>query len=303
MKNKKLQRGLTLLEVLIGMTISVILFLFATNIMVVLFNSTNKDKRIQDIEQVKNDIQIDLSNKVKWAESVSFSSGMLTIDGDSYRVQDEGLYKNDVPLTPKSVKIKDMKVEKQTVSYAIKTPKNGTGLLTEFYNDPDLSVRVSDGISKTVDFDWGADAPSGLNTDNFSIRFLGQIEVSTDGTYTFYVTSNDGARLTVHDEELIDAWNSNGVTDRNGSINLEGGRKYALILEYRDKVDEAAVRLSWSGPGFSEEVIPTEILYPTSLVDSINVTFEMEHAETAFIKDTLQLILSVHSGGLITITD
>ncbi len=97
-----------------------------------------------------------------------------------------------------------------------------------------------------VNFRWGTGAPaSGLPTDRFSVRWTRYVYFPDDGVYRFTLTSDDGSRLFIDDQMVIDAWYDHGpksfVVDRT----LRAGH-HLLRLEYYDNVGEATVELKWT---------------------------------------------------------
>lgn len=62
-----------------------------------------------------------------------------------------------------------------------------------------------------VNFNWGYGSPSpGIPVDNFSARFERTIFFQT-GTYNLFLTMDDGARLWLNDELVIDDWREGSV--------------------------------------------------------------------------------------------
>lgn len=117
-------------------------------------------------------------------------------------------------------------------------------------------------IDPKVEFSWGGGGPGKLGNDNFSIRWTGELEPPSSGTWTFYVHVNDNCRLWVADKLLIDKWEGWHATEFSGSIELEGRRRYPIRLDYYESGHDAWVSLAWSGPGVKKQVIPPEHLYP-----------------------------------------
>ena len=83
-----------------------------------------------------------------------------------------------------------------------------------------------------------------------------------DGKYTFYTISDDGIRLWVDDNPVIDNWTDHGTTENQGQIELWGGRPHPIRLEYYESTGAAVAKLLWAGPGVEKQVIPTQYLFP-----------------------------------------
>ncbi len=128
-----------------------------------------------------------------------------------------------------------------------------------------------------IAFDWGGDstyagAPPGpgVNPDNFSIRWTGQVFAQFTETYTFYTQSDDGVRLYVNNVLIIDNWTDHGSTENSGTIALTAGVKYDIRLEYYERTGRAQIVLSWSSSSVSKQVISQTSLFTALLSSPVN---------------------------------
>ena len=135
------------------------------------------------------------------------------------------------------------------------------GLKGEYFNNKTLTgdpvLTRTDG---TVDFAWGGAPDPALPADNFSVRWTGSVLADYSGTYTFYVTGDDGVRLWVNSQQLVDQWKDQGPTEYSGTIELSAGRKYDVKLEYYESGGGAEARLKWSHASVPKAVIPQDHL-------------------------------------------
>ena len=70
------------------------------------------------------------------------------------------------------------------------------GLLGEYYGTVNMTGLRATRIDPQVFFDWDTGSPvSGVGMDNFSICWTGFVTPVEGGSYTFYVTSDDGVRF------------------------------------------------------------------------------------------------------------
>ena len=147
------------------------------------------------------------------------------------------------------------------------TAGTGTGLRADYFNNTSLTAPVIvSRIDATVDFDWGNGSPaSGVNPDNFSVRWTGQVEAPVSGNYTFSTLGDDGVRLWVNGVQLIEDWNGHPPKLNTGPvIALTGGQKYEIRMEYFDSIGGAVARLLWAYPGQDQQVVPKTRLYPAA---------------------------------------
>ena len=144
------------------------------------------------------------------------------------------------------------------------------GLNGTYFNNPDFTGETVRRLDPTVNFEWGAGSPAAaIGADTFSARWTGQVATETSGTYTFYTGTNDGVRLWVNGQLLINKWVNQAYTEWSGSINLTAGQRYAIKMEFFEGTGNAAARLMWSGPGVAKQVIPSGRLFaeePTTAV-------------------------------------
>jgi hypothetical protein len=122
---------------------------------------------------------------------------------------------------------------------------------------------------KLIDFDWGNSSPGkGLPADGFSVRWTGSIRLPKDGKYNFYTISDDGIRLWVDDNLVIDNWTDHSAGENQGQIELWGARPHPIRLEYYENSGAAVAKLLWAGPGFEKQIIPTQFLFPDLWVEN-----------------------------------
>ncbi len=142
------------------------------------------------------------------------------------------------------------------------TAGSGTDLTATYFDDESLNHQKLTRIDPIINFDWGWDAPDkNIPSDHFSARWTGFILPSYSETYTFYVNSDDGARLWVDNQLLIDNWKE-GAHTSSGKISLTAGQKYNIKLEYYENAGLAKLQLFWSSIRQSKEDIPQSKLYP-----------------------------------------
>jgi hypothetical protein len=96
---------------------------------------------------------------------------------------------------------------------------------------------------ETLDFNWGWDSPApAVPSDNFSASWWREVELS-GGTYRFSTYSDDGVRLIIDDEHVIDSWRPmRGY--RSATLALSEG-VHTIRLEYFEQRGIALVRLDW----------------------------------------------------------
>ena len=163
------------------------------------------------------------------------------------------------------------------VIYPTSTPK-GTGLTGQYYTNSSLTYSSSANfnpanlkltrLDPTVDFTWGtASLPIANNGGYYSVRWTGQVQPQYSETYYFVANTDDGVKLWVNDQLVIDFWTNKLATDLTGSINLQAGTRYNIRMEYFQfrQTNSSVAHLSWYSPDQSKQIIPASRLYPTTV--------------------------------------
>ena len=116
----------------------------------------------------------------------------------------------------------------------------------EYYNNRTLSgspVIVRD--DQQIDFNWGFGSPdSFISSDSFSARWTRDIFFNS-GRYRFTTTTDDGVRLWVNNQLIIDQWYDHTVASFSGEISLSGGT-VPVKMEFYDRGELAEAHLTWT---------------------------------------------------------
>ncbi len=144
----------------------------------------------------------------------------------------------------------------------------GTGLKGSYYsnqvktfNDPATLVRTD----PTVNFNWGTGSPAAsISVDSFTVRWTGAVQPPLSDVYTFYTTADDGVRLWINNQLIVDDWVDQSATERSGSINLVGQQRYNIRMEYYENGGNASATLVWSTPSMNKVIIPQIQMYPVT---------------------------------------
>ncbi|HKQ77387.1 MAG TPA: glycoside hydrolase family 9 protein [Blastocatellia bacterium] len=144
-------------------------------------------------------------------------------------------------------------------------PGNGDGLRGTFFQGTALAgAPLLTRVDPTVNFNWagGSPAPGVVPADQFSVRWEGQVEARSNELYTFHVTHDDGARLWVNDQQIINNWTDHAAIEDSGTIALQLGQRYTIRLEFYENGGDASATLAWSTPlGIEKQIIPQSQLY------------------------------------------
>ena len=142
------------------------------------------------------------------------------------------------------------------------------GLRGEYYGtylDP-----IIDRVDLRLDFDWGDGPPGeGYGADHFSARWTGQLVAASDGPHTIISETDDGVRVWVDDQLIIDDWHGHFVTRNEAVIELIKDVPVPLRVEYFELDLDASARLLWSSATLAEQVIPETRLIAAGAVSGL----------------------------------
>jgi beta-glucosidase len=141
------------------------------------------------------------------------------------------------------------------------------GLRGDYFRGRDLQGEpVLTRVDPRVDFRFYRSAPTdelvargelaaerGLASDEFGVRWTGQLTPPASGEYELVVTANDGVRLFLDGKKVLEDWTDVGVARAvSARVPLEAGRAYDLRLEYYEAIRDAEIRLAWRPPSSTE---------------------------------------------------
>jgi len=141
--------------------------------------------------------------------------------------------------------------ELEAIPAAVLSSENRPGLNGEYFENLDLSGKPKAvRIDSSVNFNWGPGNPlNEIGNDRFSIRWTGVLTPEKSGEYIIGTTADDGVRLFIDDELIIDEWQDQGASTFTKTKELTAGKKYRVRLEYYENGGDALIELGWQEPG------------------------------------------------------
>ncbi|MFI2670780.1 family 16 glycoside hydrolase [Streptomyces albidoflavus] len=117
--------------------------------------------------------------------------------------------------------------------------------------------------------DWSATDDFGV-ADHFVSEVTANLTVPEDGTYDFRLTSDDGSRLLIGGDTVIDHDGLHGAEPKDGSKGLTEGH-HALRIDHFDRTNDQQLTLEWKPPGAEGfSVVPDTVL--STDADVVRVT-------------------------------
>ncbi|WDG33420.1 ricin-type beta-trefoil lectin domain protein [Streptomyces sp. CA-278952] len=108
--------------------------------------------------------------------------------------------------------------------------------------------------------DWTSDADFGL-ASNFVTQVTGNLDVAAAGSHTFRLTSDDGSRLYIDDQLVIDHDGLHGSElPKDGTVSLTAG-VHSLRIEHFEAGGGQQITLAWKPPGATGfSLVPNSVL-------------------------------------------
>ncbi len=96
--------------------------------------------------------------------------------------------------------------------------------------------------------------------EKFAYRYKGYLAIEEEGEYTFYTTSDDGSKLYINQELIVDNDGEHAAREVKGSVWLQPGL-HAIELTFFQQLGREVLQVNYSGPGFSKHPIPSQNLF------------------------------------------
>lgn len=140
-----------------------------------------------------------------------------------------------------------------------KTP--GNGLKAEIYAGRNFSQKVAEQIDPNIEHYWELGTPhENAPVDDFSVRWSGWLRPPAKGRYKFVIHANDGVRLWVGGQPIVDDWRPKAEL-REASIEL-GEEPVPIQMELFESGATAWAVLMWQPTGApTAAAIPTDVLF------------------------------------------
>ena len=158
-----------------------------------------------------------------------------------------------------TVKAKDKAGNISPASNQVTAITVNTGLIYSYYHHNNLST-VDDIEAKSTLIRTGRVdniTIDGIRDRNDRIAFIfeGFISVPADGSYTFYLSSDDGSKMFIDGQLVVNYDGSHGCGERSGDIQLTEG-VYPIEVRFFENGGGQCLAARWKGPGISKQEIP-----------------------------------------------
>ena len=95
--------------------------------------------------------------------------------------------------------------------------------------------------------------------DFFAIRYRGCLAIPADGDYTLFLRSDEGSRLYLDGNLVVDNDGVHDVAEVSETITLAAGM-HPVEVHYFEREGAETLEVSWAGPGFAREELPNSAI-------------------------------------------
>ncbi|MRH41309.1 SH3 domain-containing protein, partial [Aquibacillus halophilus] len=166
--------------------------------------------------------------------------------------------RNDVPANEKDIHLIEVQYREASATSSVDVflepyedaISTSTTWIAEFFPNEQYSgnpivMGGNNGYSliTSLNYNWAQESPHpSIPVDNFSARFTRKINIAETGTYVFEANADDGVRVTVDGQTLIDSLASTSDRLRKNAIYLQKG-SYSVVVEYKEILRNAWINL------------------------------------------------------------
>ncbi|NML65608.1 OmpA family protein [Hymenobacter sp. RP-2-7] len=129
----------------------------------------------------------------------------------------------------------------------------GDGLRGAYYDGMNFEHFIGARLDRTIDFYWPNEQPMrGVPAEQFTVRWTGWLVPPTTGHYVLHLAVDDGARLWLDGQQVLDEWRGQPLSYFDVPLELEAGHPYRLRLDYCQYSLSARALLIWERPRHTE---------------------------------------------------
>jgi beta-glucosidase len=131
------------------------------------------------------------------------------------------------------------------------------GLKGDYFNNASLSGRpIISRIDSHIDFEWAktGSLPPQSRSNQISVRWTGLIRPADPGPHVFRARSDDGIRVFLNGELIIDDWSDHSPRTATAVRRLDAGKIYEIRIDYHNDYGAALAQFTWASLSVPEAV-------------------------------------------------
>ncbi|MBO9707937.1 MAG: DUF5110 domain-containing protein [Caulobacter sp.] len=138
-------------------------------------------------------------------------------------------------------------------SQYLRTSDGKTGLTVQYFEGANFEIPKGKLVDEKIDHTWPspplAEIPGGLaKLEDFSARWEGAIVAPEEGEYEIGVAGDDGMRLFLDGEKVVDDWTAGAERYHGVKRRLKRGESLPVRIDYYQGGGDRSLRLTWRRP-------------------------------------------------------
>lgn len=139
--------------------------------------------------------------------------------------------------------------------------EGGNGLVGTYYRNRFFYGDVLLRVDPRLDFNWAKGPAESMAADNYSVRWMGQLDTTAEGEHLFHLSADEGVRLWLGGELLINDLRNQARKEINARITLKPKKRYDFRLELVNRRGGNQLKMEWTPPGGKRALLPAERLH------------------------------------------
>lgn len=179
--------------------------------------------------------------------------------------------------------------------------KRKNGLMGEYFNNPKLEGKPAlTRIDPQINFQWTLFSPDQekINYDWYSVQWTGKLIASKTGNFNIGFVGDDGYRLYLNDELIIDNWKKQTHQQITNNYYFDEGKEYDIKVEFYETVGNVWLNMIWNMG--VEEKWKDEIQQAVATAKQSDVAVVVVGIEEGEFRDRAYLSLPGHQEEMIT---
>jgi len=136
----------------------------------------------------------------------------------------------------------------------LRTPDGQAGLVLEYFEGMAFEKPASRTVDTVIEHNWpdpplGSIPPGLASLNNFSARWTGTLTAMEGGEYEIGAEGDDGFRVWLDDQLVVDDWNVGGARFNGHRLTLREGQVLKLRIDFFQAGGGRVLRLAWRTPG------------------------------------------------------
>eukprot|EP00960_Hanusia_phi_P070728 767378-Hanusia_phi.AAC.2 len=169
--------------------------------------------------------------------------------------------------------------------------------------DPSIDFSGPNSVGVNKISSWPGTPVYTFTGNWFQARWLGFLSIPQQGDYTFYAsvnTSDERVRLWVDNLVVINQWTSLQSVNMAGSFYASAPGFVEIMIHYKEELAAQKLVLTWTGPGFTEQVISNSSLaYLSQVQGSPSTLYILPNAPCASASSASGHGLTLATAGLV----